>query len=110
MRSSLVAAALLAAAALGSPAFADGMPEGVRAHGGPSPHRSWQGARAHPGSIAREAAGYGPPPPALSHHGPVGPMLVEYREPYLPRGVLYNVPPPPSWAVGYRGYAVRALN
>lgn len=115
-------AVLMVALAIGSPATADGMsdPFGRDGYGRPSgvhhpSPRRWvaprRGYREGPGSIAIEAASYGPPPPpGVALHGHHGPILVELHEPYLPRGVLYNVPPRPVWSGGWAGRAVRALN
>lgn len=113
----MVGAVWLALASLGATAHADGMPDQQHPGYGPTASRNDGPARIrggrrghvryHAGAIAREAASYGPPPPAV--HAPVGPMLVAYREPYLPRGVLYNVPPPPTWA-SHGEWGVRALN
>lgn len=114
----LVSGALLTLLAIGSPVAADGSGEGgyrrPSAVDRTAPRR-WAAprgaARYGRGSIAIEAASYGPPPGhGGALHAPVGPILVELHEPYLLRGVLYNVPPSPIWGAGWAGGAVRALN
>ena len=117
----LLGAALAAAVPLGS-AEADGMIEGgyrpdarrpalqgsgryyVKRHA----QRRYVGARrdhfgsAYGGEISPQ---YGAKPPFFPGAGgaaPDGPVLLaEYREPYIGRGLIYNVPPDPFYRSGY---------
>ena len=117
----LLAAALAAAAPLGS-AAADGMSEGGyrtdarrptlqksgRYYAERRAPRRHVGARRHgfgPAHGGEIPPHYGAKPPFFPGSGgaaPDGPVLLaEYSEPYIGRGLIYNVPPDPFYRSGY---------
>ncbi|WP_375460504.1 hypothetical protein [uncultured Enterovirga sp.] len=118
----LALAAALAAASAAAPALADAPPERAyrRPHVAPFaiPRPEWTGPRRmrhghrHPGfAVAAAGPVYGREPryyPGMGGASPnagfgaVSPVaVVGYREPYIGRGLVYNVPPEPTWAVGW---------
>lgn len=119
---SLVLAALLAAIATAHQVRADGV-EPTRRYDAPAHRRhvvSHGQARPMPamhvrGRFGSPLRGYREGPPAPGYYGMshvAGPMLVEWREPYIDRRLVYNLPPEPVWARGYayghRGGFIRA--
>lgn len=125
MRPIILLLAALGAAAPLAPASADGFVEdgyrsgarrpALHGRGGYAPQR-WAERRVRRGGYARSYRGelapaYGAHPPffpGAGHAAPDGPaVLAEYREPYIGRGLIYNVPPDPFFA---SATVVRALN
>lgn len=107
-RIALAVSALL----LSTSAFADGMPpDGRTGDGYRAPHRHRQG----------HVRPYGGPGHGRhGHHrtvwgGPIalppsGPVVAVYTEPYIGKGLIYNVPPTLGWAAHAPTPVLRALN
>lgn len=105
MKVLLSVAAGMAALVVATSAAEAGMRDGDRHFGqsrGPHRHAGWHGGR---GALVLGALGE--VADALAS-GPAVPVFVaEYREPYIGRGLIYNVPTSPEFAsAGWGGSAV----
>ncbi len=93
MKRVIGAAAMLLAGAVGSAAAADLYGAGGYGGGGEGGRHHGRGHRAFHGAAADGS--YGEPRffPGRAFAEPGPGLIVEYREPYIGRGLVYNVPP-----------------